>query len=210
MKKRPRYKYNGCLAKPLKLGEAALSKLPTLLADLGAANCEDAIDVLLIRHVIEHDVRQYPIVIRGSIQKHGPARDRHQALRRLFATDNAEQILLALAIRHVPGFQSRSANRASAGGRPYRFTPEYKAWLVEIIDREIEVELNRSGKTLTILQAAKRISRSKPESGFVNPFFETPAKVLQAIHNKRKLADRQYYDLERRLSKKMYELRCRS
>lgn len=155
--------YRGLLASPLKPGESPEDKLPALCVHLRATDDESAVIKMMNRHVIGHDVRDYPVVLRGAPRTGPQARDRVPALFRHLNVNNNRDALIKLAIRHVPGFATSKSRITSSGGRPSLLA---KAGVDDALSLEAEIHdqidslrrhaLSAAGKPLKPFEAARR------------------------------------------------------
>lgn len=186
-----RHQYSGVLAKSLRPDERPEDKLPHLMAELRATFYLDAIVILLDRHVIGHNVRNlYPLQVRSSARKYGDAVNRLPALYAFVGSTDDEEVLLFLAVKHVPGFQRRPENRRR-GGRPHSMKLEDQAWLVEIIDQIMQDD-RAKGHATTVLSVAASLAQSQPEAGWSNPFHGKTPEWLEEIYHHQKRADKQF------------------
>lgn len=116
MKKTARSLYPpGPLSTPREVDADPLAKLPLLMAYLGTTTYRDSLVVMLEKHVIGHDVRDFKRALRGAPKRGLSASQRVPLLLKNYGVSNDRDALVAVAIRFVPGFRVR---KGSPGGRP--------------------------------------------------------------------------------------------
>ena len=187
-----RHRYRGELARPLRPGETADTKLPALLADLVATSDKEAVIAMLVRHVVGLSAHsQYPLELRCKGKAPDTINKRLPLLYAYLGVSDYRAALLALAARHVAGFR-QDQDSAPVGGRPALLKPENAGWLCEIIDDMLATGQSSAARKLTVLDCAKRISAALPGPDCVATFYGTAPKKLVEIYSDRKRADRQF------------------
>lgn len=201
------FNYKGDLARPLRPGESAESKLSLLMTNLAAANYRDAVCAMLRRHVIGKKKTKktkwdYPLEVRGEAKKRPDTASRLPALYKHLAVCDDKSALLALAIRHCRGFQPAREGK-SIGGRPHTFSDrviptdgvsggvadplDISCHLVDMIDNLME-DATRLGKRRTVMQCAKLLVQHQATMQPTHPFYEVSARaVAQAYHQRKRI-----------------------
>lgn len=154
-----RPKYPKKLLSPLTDGETPESKLPILLAVLGAKTDREGIVALLKVQVIGHNVRDYPAELRGRPLKGPSAEARVPTLLQHYAVSSDREGLLALAIRHLRGFRpavKAKVGRKSAVARRGFDRNTFEAEMVDEFYFRYE-EARKKRKSLSKLQWAQAV-----------------------------------------------------
>jgi hypothetical protein len=207
-----RYTYKGALAQPLKPDQTPASKISALLSDLGAPNVHEAVLLLACRHISGFQrsgpkSRSYPSgPLRSHLKPNEQSQDRLPLLYSYLGVSADEDALLALAVRHVPGFRYASPFRNGGRKRVSQNDGQLtdveadgdEAFLIEIIDMLREAN---PGKKLVAI--AHELSIDKPAAGCENPAFgKDPNWIVQRYTNRRRYdraSDRRFGRVVRKL-----------
>lgn len=214
-----RYTYKGALAQPLQPGLTPASKLPVLLADLGAGCTRAAVLRMTSRHISGFQrsglkSRSYPSgPLRWHLKPNEQPEDKLPLLYHYLGVSTDADALLALAIRHIPGFCPASPMR---NGGPTRISMKDgrnndaeadadEAFMCEIIDVIREACPGRK-----LADIAYELSTEK-EAGSDNPAFgHDPRWIVHRYTNRRRHArasdqreDRLLHKLRARLRREL-------
>ena len=205
-----RYTYKGALAQPLKPGQTPALKLPALLADLGAG-ARAAVLRVASRHISGFQRsgpkrRSYPSgPLRWHLKPNEQPEDKLPLLYAYLGVSTDEEALLALAIRHVPGFRPASPMRnggptrisMKCGGNNDAEADADEAFMCEIIEVMREACPGRK-----LADIAYELSTEK-EPGSENPAFgKDPNWIVHRYTNRRRYdraSDRRFGRVVRKL-----------